>query len=57
MDPLAEDYYPVSPYSYVANNLILFVDPEGMRIRVAGSNESQTYQDIAIIYATVSQKT
>ena len=57
MDPLAEDYYPVSPYAYVANNPILFVDPEGMRIRVAGSNESQTYQDIAIIYATVSQKT
>lgn len=29
-DPLAEKYYPVSPYAYCANNPIKFVDPNGM---------------------------
>ncbi len=32
IDPLAEKYYPISPYVYVANNPLKFVDPDGMRI-------------------------
>jgi RHS repeat-associated protein len=32
IDPLAEKYYPVSPFAYVANSPIKFIDPDGMRL-------------------------
>jgi RHS repeat-associated protein len=32
VDVLAEKYYPISPYAYVANNPMRFVDPDGKRI-------------------------
>lgn len=32
IDPLAEKYYQISPYVYVANNSLLFIDPTGMTI-------------------------
>ncbi len=32
IDPLAELYYPISTYTYVANNPLRFIDPNGMEI-------------------------
>ncbi|MGD1843157.1 MAG: RHS repeat domain-containing protein, partial [Thermonemataceae bacterium] len=32
LDPLAEKYYPITPYAYVANSPMIFSDPNGMEI-------------------------
>ncbi len=42
VDPLADTYHPMSPYSYVVNNLINMLDPDGMRVE-AVDKESQSH--------------
>ncbi|MCT4601697.1 MAG: hypothetical protein N4A59_02175 [Marinifilum sp.] len=51
VDPLADKYYNLSPYSYCAGNPILFVDPDGQKI-VIGNNTSKALTNLAMIAAT-----
>jgi RHS repeat-associated protein len=35
IDPLAEKYYNINPYAYVANSPLLFIDPDGKQIIIS----------------------
>ena len=41
MDPLCEKYYGVSPYAYCAGNPMNFIDPDGRKIVLVGSQEER----------------
>ena len=41
MDPLAETYYPTSPYAWCGNNPMRFVDPDGKIIKFANGTTNE----------------
>jgi RHS repeat-associated protein len=43
VDPLGEKYYSISTYAYVANNPMIFIDPDGRKI-VYGQNVSEDFK-------------
>jgi RHS repeat-associated protein len=51
LDPLAEKYYSLSPFSYVANNPLKFIDPDGKEIvfivrdKQGSNNQLLTYSN------------
>jgi len=55
VDPHAENYYFASPYTYVLNNPIFYVDPDGRDARVSSATDSLgnvTYTIQSTIYIT-----
>lgn len=52
LDPLAEKYATLSPFAYVANNPIKYVDPDGRKIVVVGSEEFKKKYAQAVAYLT-----
>ena len=49
IDPLCEKYYWISPYAYVANNPLKFVDPDGRKIVIVVGNKEYTYNGKGLV--------
>ncbi len=61
LDPMADKYYSLSPYSYCANNPIKYIDPDGKEIKPAivksytGPNNPKSVDQIAnTVYTGIS---
>jgi RHS repeat-associated protein len=45
VDPLAEKYPNISPYAYVANIPVNFIDPDGRKVRGITKQDAQNFRD------------
>ncbi len=54
IDPLAEKYYSISPYAYVANNPIMYIDPDGREI-VNHRNMVINNQNVITLLVSINQ--
>ena len=45
VDPLAEKYVGISPFVYVADNPVVFIDPDGQEIKWADEYSEQVYNE------------
>jgi RHS repeat-associated protein len=56
VDPLADKYYPLSPFAYVANNPLKYIDPDGKRIIVSNDNNPcMPQEEYEALYITAAK--
>lgn len=46
IDPMAEDYYHISPYSWCENNPVKYIDPDGRWIAVTSNDDTGTSYEV-----------
>ena len=56
IDPLADQYAPWSPYSYVMGNPVKYIDPDGMRVSIVGDQEYRNNVFNALISLALSSE-